>query len=142
LYRSCSSVRLPWHLNYEYFRLQQQKKAATTEEDKSKTDQTQNGDATSLLTKPLNPTALAEPAKPAANGLESKRPTLLECPHCDEMPGNDDAPNLRLHIFHHYKEHWAERVRPGNPYMCQFHQHFTSSFCAKILLPKNYKPKL
>jgi hypothetical protein len=25
---------------------------------------------------------------------------------------------------------------------CQFHQHFISSFCAKILLPKNYKPKL
>ncbi len=24
---------------------------------------------------------------------------------------------------------------------CQFHQHFMSSFCAKILLPKNYKPK-
>jgi hypothetical protein len=25
---------------------------------------------------------------------------------------------------------------------CQFHQHFMSSFCTKILLPKNYKPKL
>jgi len=25
---------------------------------------------------------------------------------------------------------------------CQFHQHFMSSFCAKILLPRNYKPKL
>jgi len=25
---------------------------------------------------------------------------------------------------------------------CQFHQHFKSSFCAKIILPKNYKPKL
>jgi len=25
---------------------------------------------------------------------------------------------------------------------CQFHQHFMSSLCAKILLPKNYKPKL
>ncbi len=25
---------------------------------------------------------------------------------------------------------------------CQFHQHFMSSFCAKILSPKNYKPKL
>jgi hypothetical protein len=25
---------------------------------------------------------------------------------------------------------------------CPFHQHFMSSFCAKILLPKNYKPKL
>jgi hypothetical protein len=24
---------------------------------------------------------------------------------------------------------------------CQFHQHFKSSFCAKSLLPKNYKPK-
>jgi hypothetical protein len=24
----------------------------------------------------------------------------------------------------------------------QFHQHFMSTFCAKILLPKNYKPKL
>ena len=23
----------------------------------------------------------------------------------------------------------------------QFHQHFTSSFCANFLLPKNYKPK-
>ncbi len=23
---------------------------------------------------------------------------------------------------------------------CQFHQHFMSSFCTKILLPKNYKP--
>ena len=26
------------------------------------------------------------------------------------MSGNDDAPNLRLHIFHHYKEHWTERI--------------------------------
>jgi hypothetical protein len=25
---------------------------------------------------------------------------------------------------------------------CQFHQHFMSSFCAKTLSPKNYKPKL
>jgi hypothetical protein len=25
---------------------------------------------------------------------------------------------------------------------CQCHQPFMSSFCAKILLPKNYKPKL
>ncbi len=25
---------------------------------------------------------------------------------------------------------------------CQFHQHFMSSFCAKILSPKSYKPKL
>jgi hypothetical protein len=24
----------------------------------------------------------------------------------------------------------------------QFHQHFMSSFCAKILSPKNYKPKM
>ncbi len=26
-------------------------------------------------------------------------------------------------------------------FRCQFHQHFMSSFCAKILLPINYKPK-
>jgi hypothetical protein len=25
---------------------------------------------------------------------------------------------------------------------CHFHQHFMGSFCTKILLPKNYKPKL
>ncbi len=28
------------------------------------------------------------------------------------------------------------------PTRCQFHQHFMSSFCAKILSPKKYKPKL
>ncbi len=27
-------------------------------------------------------------------------------------------------------------------FWCQLHQHFMSSFCAQILLPKNYKPKL
>ena len=27
-------------------------------------------------------------------------------------------------------------------FWCQFHQHFMSSFCAKILSPKNYKAKL
>jgi len=31
----------------------------------------------------------------------------------------------------------------GHPNPCgQFHQHFTSSFCADILFPKNYKAKL
>ena len=67
-----------------------------------------NGSATVVSSKPVNPTASAEPVRPVVNG--PKRPSLLECPHCDEMSGNDDAPNLRLHIFHHYKEHWAERV--------------------------------
>ncbi len=31
---------------------------------------------------------------------------------------------------------WLDATR------CQFHKHFMSSFCAKILSPKNYKPKL
>ena len=67
-----------------------------------------NGSATVVSSKPVNPTASAEPVRPVVNG--PKRPSLLECPHWDEMAGNDDAPNLRLHIFHHYKGHWAEGV--------------------------------
>ncbi len=40
----------------------------------------------------------------------------------------------------------TELIRLNNPPVsatrCQFHQHFMSSFCAKLLSPKNYKPKL
>jgi len=31
-------------------------------------------------------------------------------------------------------------VKRFQPCCSQFHQHFTSSFCADILMPKNYKP--
>ncbi len=34
-----------------------------------------------------------------------------------------------------------EDVQNAN-HIGQFHQHFTSSFCLNILLPKNYKAKL
>jgi hypothetical protein len=55
-------------------------------------------------------TADPSAAKPADPAPAVATPKLLECPHCDELAGNDDAPNLRLHIFHHYKDHWTERV--------------------------------
>ena len=36
---------------------------------------------------------------------------MIECPRCDEFQGNSDPASLRLHIFHHYKDHWMKRVR-------------------------------
>jgi hypothetical protein len=36
---------------------------------------------------------------------------------------------------------WCQNVGDIDTW-CQFHQHFMSSYCAKILSPKNYKAKL
>ncbi len=38
--------------------------------------------------------------------------------------------------------HCTILIETTHPPWCQFHQHFVSSFCAKVLSPKNYKPKL
>jgi len=40
-----------------------------------------------------------------------------------------------------YLKNWPKNVGEIDTFS-QFHQHFTSSFCANILLQKNYKAKL
>ncbi len=78
---------------------------ATKSTDVDKTDSSLNAVGNSTSTTEKSSTSPSKKVEP-----DLRRPALLECPHCDELKGNDDAPNLRLHIFHHYKEHWLERV--------------------------------
>jgi hypothetical protein len=78
---------------------------ATKSTDVNKTDSSLNAVGKLMSTTEKSSTSPSKKVEP-----DVRRPALLECPHCDELKGNDDAPNLRLHIFHHYKEHWLERV--------------------------------
>ena len=103
------------------FRIQQKKTGesksssdTTKSTDDKKDDSSTNVAANSTSTSDKSSTS---PTKKVDSDVKRstsdvKRPALLECPHCDELKGNEDAPNLRLHIFHHYKEHWLERVSP------------------------------
>ena len=78
---------------------------STKSTDVNKTDSSLNAVGKLTLTTEKSSTSPLKKVEP-----DVRRPALLKCPHCDELKGNDDAPNLRLHIFHHYKEHWLERV--------------------------------
>jgi len=85
-----------------YLRLQQQKKVtksnltsdATKTTDVNKTDSSLNAVGKLTSTTEKSTTSPSKKVEP-----DVRRPALLECHHCDELKGNDDAPNLRLHIF-------------------------------------------
>ncbi len=67
---------------------------ATKPTDVDKTDSSLNPVGKSTSTTEKSSTSSLKKVEP-----DVRRPALLECPHCDELKGNDDAPNLRLHIL-------------------------------------------
>ncbi len=63
---------------------------------------------------------------------------LRKCP----IPGNGSISNSSIKVRSEFRPSLVEAYNSNNFRISQFHQHFMSSFCAKILLAKNYEPKL
>jgi len=41
------------------------------------------------------------------SGLDTGR---IQCPHCNQLDDNRDVNKLKLHLFHHYMDYWADLV--------------------------------
>ena len=63
----------------------------------------------------------ATPRVPPPPATVHRRPyvtpasSLFECPSCEAMKGNKDAPSLRIHMFQHYRHEWEGKLNATVP---------------------------